>query len=102
MKNEQLDATVDMTCNTCRTTVKDKNITLHSEKICHLICKQCGYEVLEAVFKFEKTNFGIYVQKRPAWDTEYSVSKKIGPQFTLVTTFTAKTGEVILSISGDQ
>ena len=102
MKNDTLYATVALTCGTCRTQAEKENVVLYSEKTGHFHCAQCGYKILEVIFRFEKTNLGISVEKRPVWQEFYGPVFMLYSFNALTVTFKTGTGKITITIDGNQ
>ncbi len=102
MRNDTLHATIDMHCTTCRTQAHKEGIVLYSEQTGHFLCSQCGYEVLEITFRFEKTSLGVTLESRPAWHEQYSQKVILNVFMTFTGTFKTNKGETIIVINGNQ
>ena len=72
LKNDTLEAHVTLKCSTCRSYAIHKKIELISERKCHIICSQCGYEAVSVTIRFEETNFGVLLDHKPSWNEKYS------------------------------
>lgn len=102
MNNDTIFASVSLGCSTCTTTSFVTDVVIYSERTAHFNCKTCRNEILQITFRFEKTNRGIYLEKRPAWENEYSKVICLNPKALLISTFHTTAGNVKINISGDQ
>ena len=103
MKNDQLLASMFLECFICKSMATRENVVLWSERVAHLHCAQCGYEIVLVSFRFEKTNFGIHFQtKIMGKDTDYDQVTYAGPSQYLNVKLKNPKGAILIIISGNQ
>lgn len=97
-----LHAHISIECYKCRTNGTREDIPLFSERTLRIHCAQCAYQILEVIFRFEKTNLGIYLEKRHPAERNYNRKFFLTHNDVVHYPFKSISGETAITIKGNQ